>query len=160
MAGVVWAFSDRGAGGGSLLGDVLTTVGAMCWAAIGLIARVTKFNRAVPEMQLLYQLSVSAVILIPLAFLFGPLIRELEPWHWGVFAIMTGVVPFGFLFFFWVVSIYPPSAVGSFMFLAPVFGVIFGWLFLGEQIGLTIVGALTLVSLGIIIINRKPKVKV
>ncbi len=158
MAGVVWALFDRGAGGGSLIGDILTTIGAMCWAAIGLIARVTRFNRAVPEMQLLYQLAVSSVILIPAAFFFGPLIRDLQLWHWGVFALMTGgVVCFGFLFFFWVVSIYPPSSVGSFMFLAPVFGVVFGWFILGEPIGLTIVGALTLVCLGIILINRNPK---
>lgn len=160
MIGVAWAFADRGAGGGSILGDVLCTIGAMCWAAIGLIARVSKMNRAVPEMQLLYQLSVSAIILLPLSLFFGPLLRELEPVHLALFAIMViGVVSIGFLTWFWLLSIYPASEMASYSFLAPVFGVIFGWLFLGEQIGLTIIGALTLVSLGIVLINHKPRKK-
>lgn len=161
MIGVVWAFVDRGTGGGSVIGDVLVTVAAICWAAIGLTARVSKMNRAVPEMQLLYQLSVSAVILLPLAFLTGPVIRELELWHLAIFAVMVlGVVSVGFLVWFWILSIYPPSEMASYSFLAPVFGVIFGWLFLGEEIGMTIIGALTLVSLGIVLINHKPRARI
>lgn len=158
MAGVVWAFVDRGTGGGSLLGDVLVTLGAICWAAIGLAARVSRLSRAAPEMQLLYQLAVSSLILIPLAPLFGPLIREFEPWHLGIFLLMAlGVVSVGFLFWFWILKIYPASDVASYSFLAPVFGVIFGWLLLGEAIGPTIIGALALVSVGIVLINRRPK---
>ncbi|MFT5004914.1 MAG: drug/metabolite transporter (DMT)-like permease, partial [Paracoccaceae bacterium] len=142
MIGVIWAFADRGTGGGNIIGDILVTIGAMCWAAIGLTARVSKMNRAVPEMQLLYQLAISTVILLPLAFLMGPVIRELELWHLAIFAVMViGVVSVGFLVWFWILSIYPPSEMASYSFLAPVFGVIFGWLFLGEQIGLTIIGA-------------------
>jgi drug/metabolite transporter (DMT)-like permease len=158
MLGVVWAFVDRGAGGGSILGDVLTTLAAMCWAAIGLTARISPMRKSVPEMQLLYQLAVSAVILLPLSLLFGPLIRDLELWHLGIFAVMTfGVVSIGFVVWFWVLSIYPASDMASFSFLAPLFGVIFGWLLLGEEISLTIIGALTLVSLGIVLINRKAR---
>lgn len=161
MIGVAWAFADRGAGGGSIIGDILCTIGAMCWAAIGLIARVSKMNRAVPEMQLLYQLSVSAVILLPLSLLFGPLIRDLQPIHVPLFMIMAiGVVSIGFLSWFKILSIYPASEMASYSFLAPVFGVIFGWLFLDEKIGVTIIGALTLVSLGIVLINRRPKISV
>lgn len=158
MAGVVWAFSDRGAGGGNLLGDIFCTLGAMCWAAIGLMARTTRLNRSSPEMQLLYQLAVSAAVLLPLSLLFGPLIRDLQLWHLGLFAVMViGVVSVGFLVWFWVLSIYPASDMASYSFLAPVFGVIFGWLILDEEIGTTIVGALVLVSVGIVLINRKPK---
>lgn len=162
MAGVVWAFADRGTGGGSLLGDVMCTIAAMCWAGIGLTARVTKMNRSTPEMQLLYQLSISAIILMPLAYLLqgqiGPVIRDLQMWHLAVFAVMVvGVVAIGFLVWFWILSIYPSSEMASYAFLSPVFGVIFGWLLLGEEIGLTIIGALVLVSAGIVLINRKPK---
>lgn len=160
MAGVSWAMADRGAGGGSILGDVLTAVGAMFWAAIGLTARVTKMNRAVPEMQLLYQLVVSSVILIPLSFFFGPLIRDLQVWHLGVFAVMSfGVVAVGFNVWFWVLKVYPAGDMASWAFLSPVFGVIFGWLLLGEQMSVTIIGALVLVSVGIVLINRRPKAK-
>ncbi len=158
MAGVVWAFADRGTGGGSIVGDILCTLGAICWAAIGLSARVSRLNRSTPEMQLIYQLAVSAVILLPLSLFFGPLVRALELWHLGVFAFMTiGVVSVGFLVWFWVLSIYPASEVASYSFLAPVFGVVFGWFILGEDLGVTIVGALALVSFGIVLINRRPR---
>jgi len=158
MAGVVWAFADRGLGGGSVLGDFLCTVGAVCWAGIALAARVSKLNKSTPEMQLLYQLAVSSVILLPASLFFGPLIRDLQLWHLGVFAVMViGVVSIGFLVWFWILSIYPPSDMASYSFLAPVFGVIFGWLILDEHVGLTIIGALILVSLGIVLINRSPR---
>ncbi|MEJ6501345.1 MAG: DMT family transporter [Rhodobacterales bacterium] len=158
MAGLVWAFADRGNGGGNVLGDVLCTIGAVFWAGIGLLARVSKLNRSTPEMQLMYQLAVSSVILIPVSLFFGPLIRDLQPWHLGVFAVMVlGVVSIGFLVWFWVLSIYPPSDMASFSFLVPLFGVFFGWLILDEEVGLTLIGALALVSLGIVLINRRPK---
>jgi len=158
MAGVVWAFADRGLGGGSLTGDVLCTIGAMCWAGIALAARVSKLNKSTPEMQLLYQLAVSSVILLPVSLFFGPLIRDLQLWHIGVFAVMViGVVSIGFLVWFWILSIYPPSDMASYSFLVPVFGVIFGWLILDEHVGFTIIGALVLVSLGIVLINKSPR---
>jgi len=160
VAGVVWAMSDRSDGGGGVLGDILTVVGAMLWAAIGLMTRTTGLGKSVPEMQLLYQLGVSAVILVPLSLAFGPLIRDFQPIHFLTFGFMVViVVSIGFVVWFWVLSIYPASAMASWAFLAPVFGVIFGWLILGEEIGLTIVGALVLVSAGIVLINRKPRKK-
>jgi len=158
ILGIIWAFVDRGTGGGSVLGDILSTLAAMCWAGVGLTARVSPMRKSSPEMQLIYQLAVSAVILLPLSLLFGPLIRDLQLWHLGVFAVMTiGVVSIGFVVWFWILSIYPASEMASFSFLAPVFGVIFGWLILNEEISPTIIGALTLVSLGIVLINRRPK---
>ena len=161
MIGVVWAFADRGTGGGSIIGDILCTLGAMCWAAIGLSARVSRLSRSTPEMQLIYQLAVSTVILLPLSLVFGPLIRDLALWHIGVFAFMAiGVAAAGFLIWFWILSIYPASEVASYSFLAPVFGVIFGWVILGEKLSVTIIGALALVSLGIVLINRRPSVQI
>ncbi len=160
MAGVTWAFADRGAGGGSIIGDLMCALGAICWAGIGLTARTSRLNQATPETQLLCQLAVSGVILLPLSFLFGPLIRDFQTWHVGIFALMTaGILPVGFLIWLWILSIYPTGAMASFSFLTPVFGVIFGWLILGEEIGVTIIGALLLISLGIVLINRKTRMK-
>ena len=156
--GVIWAMADRGGGEGSIFGDVLSAIAAIFWAAIALTARASRLNRATPEMQMLYQLGVSAVILLPVSLMFGPLIRDLQPWHLVVFAVMVfGVTSAGFLVWFWILSIYPPSKMAAFSFLSPVFGVFFGWLILGENIGLTIIGALILVSIGIVLINRKPR---
>ena len=78
----------------------------------------------------------------------------------GVFAVMSfGVVAVGFNVWFWVLKVYPAGDMASWAFLSPVFGVIFGWLLLGEQMSVTIIGALVLVSVGIVLINRRPKAK-
>ena len=61
----------------------------------------------------------------------------------------------GFLLWFYLVAKYSASGVASFSFLSPVFAVFMGWGILGERIGVGTWGALILVSLGLILINRK-----
>ena len=46
--------------------------------------------------------------------------------------------------------------MASFGFLAPLFGVAFGWLILSEPVGPRLVIALALVGTGIVLVNRKP----
>ncbi len=159
VGGVAWALADDTAPATehALFGDVLCLVAATFWAAIALIARTTSLNRSGPEMQLLYQLSVSTVILIPASFLFGDLVRDLTPAIVAIFAFQVlVVVSVGFVTWFWVLSIYPASDMASFGFLAPLFGVLFGWLILDESVSVSIIGALVLVSAGIVLVNRKP----
>ena len=92
-----------------------------------------------------------------LAPLFGEPVRDFTPMIAGMFAFQViGVACIGFLSWFWILSIYPASNMASFSFLSPVFGVIFGWLILDETIDKTIIIALVLVSLGVILVNRKP----
>jgi drug/metabolite transporter (DMT)-like permease len=157
LAGVAWAMADRDAGGvePSLAGDLAALAAAVFWAGIALVARATPISREAPEIQLFWQVVVSAVLLMAAAPFFGPLIRDLQPIHlWGLAFLTVVVVSAGFIFWFWLLKVYPASGVASFSFLAPVFGVIFGWLVLGEEIGLTIIGALVLVAAGIVLINR------
>ena len=156
--GVIWALIDNIGEGYALLGDVMCIIGSILWAGIVLFARLSNLRKSTPEMQLIYQLAVSPFILIPVALFFGPFIRELETFHLFLFAFQViGIVSVGFVLWFWVLSIYPASDMASFSFLAPVFGVIFGWLILDENISLTIFGSLFLVSIGIILINWKTK---
>jgi drug/metabolite transporter (DMT)-like permease len=85
FAGVVVALAARGegAGGGALLGDFLAVLGAMAWACIALIVRLTALKSVRPEAQLLWQLVVSAPILLVAALFFGPLLREPSLIHWA-----------------------------------------------------------------------------
>jgi drug/metabolite transporter (DMT)-like permease len=134
----------------------LSLLGAMFWAGIIFVVRLTSFSRASSEMQILYQLAVSAVVLLAVAPLFGPAIREMTPALTGIFAFQVlAVVCFGFLSWFWVLKRYPASDMASFSFLTPLFGVVFSWLILGEQISWAIIAALGLVAIGIVLVNRK-----
>jgi drug/metabolite transporter (DMT)-like permease len=134
--------------------------GAACWAGIALVVRTTRLQRADPEMQLLYQLAVSAVVLIAAAPLFGDMVREMTPLIGGIFAFqVVVVVSFGFLVFFWVLRHYPASDMAAFTFLSPLFGVLAGWIILDEPVSASIIGALALVGTGIVLVNWRPRAK-
>ena len=106
----------------------------------------------------MWQVGVSAPLLLIAAMFFGPFIRELEPIHIiGLVFQIVVVVSAGFIFWLWLLSIYPASGVASFSFLSPVLTVGLGWLMLGEKVGPSLIAALVLVTLGILLINRPPK---
>jgi drug/metabolite transporter (DMT)-like permease len=150
--------NESPAGPHALFGDLLALLGAMFWAGIVFLARLTSLSRSSPEMLLLYQVAVSAVVLLAVAPLFGPLIREMTPALAGIFAFQViAVVCIGFLAWFWVLKIYPASDMASYSFLAPVFGVLFSWLILGEEISWSVIAALTLVAAGIYLVNRRAR---
>ncbi|MCB1463754.1 MAG: DMT family transporter [Nitratireductor sp.] len=155
---VALAHNARPASDLAFIGDLMAIGAAVCWASIALITRVSEFSRAAAPVQLLYQLAVSAPVLLVLSPLFGPTFREMTPALWGIFSIQAiGVVAIGYMVWFWVLSIYPASDMSSFAFLTPLFGVTFGWLILGEPLTANIVAALALVGIGIWLVNRKPK---
>jgi drug/metabolite transporter (DMT)-like permease len=164
FGGVVWVLLNRapvpGAGGAvaDLTGDLCALAAALCWASITLLARGTRFREMNPEMQLYWQVLVSAPILLVLAPWFGPLIRDLQPVHlFGLLYQAVLVVSAGFVFWLWLLSIYPASGVASFSFLTPVFGVALGWLLLREPVGPALIAALLMVAVGIVLINRVPR---
>ena len=143
---------------GSITGDVMCILAAVLWAAIVILARTTAFSRSSPEMQLLYQLLVSAFVLVPVSLLFGELVREFTPTIGLLFAFQViAIACFGFLTWFWLLSVYPASSMASFSFLSPVLGVFFGWIILDEYIDVSIVAALTLVSSGVYLVNSKTR---
>lgn len=157
--GVALAILDRPTeGDASLAGDLYALGAAFAWAAIGLLARGSALRDESPEMQLMWQVAVSAVVLTLAAPLFGPFIRDLQPIHlWGLAFQIVVVVSAGFVFWLWLLSIYPAASVAAYSFLGPIFGVGFGWLILGERIGSAILGALVLVASGLWLMNRPPR---
>lgn len=156
MAGVVWALSDRDGADVSWLGDLAALGAALGWTAIALMVRATALNTVKPEVQLLWQVAISAPILILLALWSGDLVRDVQIIHLaGLLFQIVFVASLGFLFWFWLLTLYPASSVASFSFLSPVFSVMLGWAVLSEQVGVEILGALVLVAAGIYLINRR-----
>lgn len=141
----------------SLAGDLLSLAAALCWAGIALTARLTRLSSASAEMQMCYQLGVSALVLLALAPIEAPLIRDLQPLHlWLLVFQSVVVIGIGFSMWFWVLKIYPASDIAAFGFLTPVFAVVSGWAALGEPITLGLLGALTMVGTGIVLVTWRP----
>lgn len=158
MGGVALALLDREAAAANWTSDLFALASAFCWAGIALCVRITPLSEVPPAQQLMFQVAISAPILLFAALFTGPLIRELAPIHVaGLLFQIVAVASLGFLVWFWLMKIYPASSVASFSFLSPVFSVILGWLLLSEEVALSVWIALVLVAGGIWLINRRPR---
>ncbi|SIT79892.1 Permease of the drug/metabolite transporter (DMT) superfamily [Yoonia rosea] len=155
LAGVAVAILTRDDGVGSFWGDLAALGAAIGWAVTAMIAKASSLSRVRPEIQLMWQVGVSAPLLLFAALFFGPLIRDIAPIHIAGLAFqIVVVVSAGFIFWLWLLSIYPASGVASFSFLSPVLTVALGWLLLGEEVGPNLIMALILVAIGILMVNR------
>ncbi len=157
IAAVTIAMSSKAnISNGSVLGDIFALLASFLWAAIILMVRMTNLKKSTPEMQLLYQLVVSAIIILPLTAYLGFGLRDITISIMFIFLFQSLIiVAAGFLIWFWVLSIYPASLMASYSFFGPIFGVFFGWLIFKEEISITIILSLLFVSVGIYLINSK-----
>ncbi len=148
-------FTKNDLGEGGIIGDFFALCASFLWATIVLIVRKTKLNRSCPEMQLLYQLIVSSIVILPISYYFGFYFRGINIGISIIFLFQAVViVAAGFLIWFWTLSVYPATSIASFSFFGPIFGVFFGWLILKEEISILIFLSLALVSCGIYLINK------
>jgi len=157
FAGVVWAILDRAGLGGdaALIGDLAALVAAFGWMGVSLAARLTAMSRQTPQMQMFWQVTVSAPLLLAASPLFGPLVRDVTVQTVWLMAFQIVVVASGvFLAWFWLLTRYKASQVAGFAFLSPIFGVGVGWLWLGEDVTGALLAKLALVAVGIVLITR------
>ena len=137
-------------------GDLYSLLASFCWAAIAIMLKSSRLTRAAPETQLLYQLIVSGIILLPISLLFSDFIREINTTLILIFSFQVIVIMcLGFIGWLWVMSKYSASSTSSFAFLTPIFGVLFGWLIMGDIINTQIYLSLFLTCLGIYLISKK-----
>jgi len=136
------------------IGVLLALVGGMFWASIALVSRL-KLQNVSSEMNLLYQLGVSAVVLTVAALFVGSPIREPDLAIILIFSFqVVFIVSIGFLLWFWVLAIYPISNMASFSLLSPIFGVFFGWVLFEDPITPVLAISLMLAGIGIFLVNR------
>ena len=157
FAGVAVIFSDRLSvpGPDAWIGDLMSLGAGALWAATTLVIKGSKLSSTAPEKVLLYQLAVSAVIMLPLLLVAGPLLRDVTVLATGALVFQAVfVVAFTYLVWFWLVRRYPASGLSSFAFLTPAFSVLMGGLILGEPLSMRLFLALAMIAIGIIIVNR------
>ena len=161
FAGVAWAFaegfSQAGAGPYQWLGDALGVLAAVLWGATTLAIRGTRLSSASAEKTLLYQLTVSGVLLALVALLMGaPLPSRLSALGWSSLGFQVVVVTFmSYLVWFWLVRSYAATRLAAFTMLTPIFGLLMGAVLLHEPITTRLLLALAGVAAGIYLVNRK-----
>ena len=161
FAGVAWAFAEGfsrpHAGANQWIGDALGMLAGMLWGATTLAVRATHLGQASAEKTLLYQLAVSALLLLVGAALSGaPLPQHLSTLAWAALFFQVVVVTFAsYLLWFWLIRHYPATRLSSFTMLTPVFGLLLGALLLAEPVTGRLLFALATVAAGIYLVNRK-----
>lgn len=158
FGGLVLAFSDRlgSTDANGLLGDAACLLAAVGWAGTTLAVKAGPLRRALPEKTLLYQLGVSAPVLLGASLLLGEAgVFAPTPLVWTMLAWQTVVVAFAsYLLWFGLVSRHSATTLHALTFLTPLFGVFFAWLLLDETVTPMLFGALFLVACGIVLVNR------
>ena len=96
------------------------------WGATTLAMRATALGQASAEKTLLYQLAVSAVLLLGAALLSGapvPVPVRLSTLAWAALLFQVVIVTFvSYLVWFWLIRHYPATRLSSFTMLTPMFG--------------------------------------
>jgi drug/metabolite transporter (DMT)-like permease len=156
FAAVVFALRE-GFGGGGAMGDLMGLAAGALWGLTTVAIRACNLTRISAEKLLFYQLAISTVVLVGVSHGMG------EPWDvsWSRFAIGSVVVQTvvgafaSYLAWMWMLGHYPATKISAFVFLTPLFALLFGMLWLGEAVTLTLALSLTLVAVGIVLVNRK-----
>jgi drug/metabolite transporter (DMT)-like permease len=150
--GVALVLAERGTGGGSLL---------VLISALGWTGNVILNKRMPSEVNPVAVIFWGAVGAVPVFAILALLFESNAAWNPGVAAIASvlylGMVAagLGFVLVVWLINTYSASRVNVFVFLSPVFGVLIGWLLLGEPIGAMQAAGAAAVAAGILIVSTE-----
>jgi len=157
FAGLAIAFADgfSAPDRSTLVGDAMGVLAAALWAATTVLIRATGLTRISATKVLFYQLSVSAALLPLVSIALGE--RGVIAWTpvaVASLAYQSVIVAFAsYLTWFWLLTRYLAGRLAVFSFAAPLFGVAFGALILGDPLSPAFVGAAVLVGAGIALVN-------
>ena len=160
FAGVVVLFM-KNLGSSSLKtlpGDLMVLAAGALWGCTTVYLKKYLSHCTVPLQTLFYQVFFSAPPLFLMSILLeDPIVPNISlAAGFSVFYQCIIVAFLSYLVWFELIHRYPVSLLHAFTFFTPVFGVFLsGALILGETISPSMVVALTLVSLGMILVNRK-----
>jgi len=152
---VVFLGKPKGAKETMLLGDILEILAALFWGATTVYIKRFMAEKIHPINTFLYQLFFSIPILLVVSLLLEP------QWVYRIdLTIVTSlfyqsvIVAFiSYFVWFKLIHEYSVSRLSAFTFFTPVFGVLFGILFLKEELTVSLMVGLPMVSVGIFFVN-------
>mgnify|MGYP002735257446 FL=1 len=157
---VAVAFAMReGLGGGSATGDLLGLAAGALWGLTTVSIRATSLTtRVSPEKLLFYQIATTAIVVPWISLALGET-WSLSGWSmlaWGSVLAQTVIGAFAsYLAWMWMLGRYPATKISVFVFLTPLFALLFGTVLLHEAVSTTLLAALGLVVVGIVLVNRR-----
>ena len=165
FAGIVVSFMGREEQSSTLLkqalwGDFLALMAGIMWALTTIALRLTRLSDAHPTQTLIYQLIGACVFLSIVAWLMGDTHVQ---WSMVTLSSMLFHVLvmsfFSLMLWFWLLRKYLANSLGVFSFLTPIFGMIFGVIFLKETIELSFIFGTALVLLGVMTVSLHVKIR-
>ena len=146
----------------ALPGDLMALAAGVLWGSTTVYIKKYLSHRTVPLQTLFYQVFFSTPPLFLMSILLeDPIVSGFS--FSGAFSMFYQCIIVAFLSYltwFELIHRYPVSLLHAFSFFTPVFGVFLsGFLILHEVISPNAVAALLLVSLGMVLVNRRPRPK-
>jgi len=140
-----------------LISFFVLVLGSISWATGSLYAKYTPSNGST-GMKASIQMLAAGIV----SFITGVGSGELQQFSWSnvsndaimafVYLITFGSL-IGYMSFVWLMTVRPPSLVGTYAYVNPVVAVFLGWFFANEQITWHQVIALVIILAGVIIVN-------
>lgn len=140
------------------IGDLLGLAAGALWGLTTVTIRAKNLTRIAPEKLLFYQIATTALTVPWISWALGESWNfDWSPLAWGSMLAQTVIGAFAsYLAWMWMLGRYPATKISVFVFLTPLFALLFGTLLLGEAATPTLLAALGLVAVGIVLVNRKP----
>lgn len=135
------------------LGDLAVIGGSLCYAIATVIAR--QRLRGEPLVLASGQMTIAAIVSIPLALAVDGAPRFDIGWEAGLSLIGLGVFSSGFAYiiFFTLIQRVSATSVSVVSYVIPVVATVLGWLVLDESIGVNLLVGLALVIAGMLAVN-------
>jgi drug/metabolite transporter (DMT)-like permease len=144
-----------------LLGDALQITAAFLWGATTIYIKKYMAEKVDPINTFLYQLFFSIPILFAVSLILEPrwITGVTLPVAASLFYQSVIIAFVSYFIWFWLIHKYTVSRLSAFTFFTPVFGVLFGILFMGEEFTLSLMVGLPMVCLGIFFVNWRKREK-
>lgn len=141
------------------IGDLLEITAGILWGATTLYIKRFMAGKVQPIHTFLYQLFFSIPILFGVSLILEPnWIYRIDPLILTSIFYQSVIVAFiSYLIWFKLIHQYSVSRLSAFTFFTPIFGVLSGILFLGEEFTFSLMVGLPMVSVGIFVVNWRKK---